>query len=97
MDGLAEAPVGPGIFVKLTDPIEQAPPAGTVNTNPSPNEPKRVANAGAVLLWPYLPCFFDQIGLVEEGEFLNADARGRGVMLIHYLVTGSTEAAAYSA
>jgi hypothetical protein len=78
--------------VKLTDPIEQTPPVGRANANPSPNDPICVADAGAVLLWPYLPRFFDQIGLLEESAFLNAEARVRGVMLVQYLVTGSTEA-----
>lgn len=78
--------------MKLTDPFEQAPPRGTASSNPSPNDPICVADAGAVLLWPYLPRFFDQIGLLEEGKFLSAGARVRGVMLIYYLVSGSAEA-----
>jgi len=61
------------------------------SANLSSNDPICVANAGAVLLWPYLPRFFDQVGLLEEGKFLSACARVRGVMLVQYLVTGSAE------
>ena len=62
------------------------------SANLSSNDPICVANADAVLLWPYLRRFFDQVGLLEEGKFLSACARVRGVMLVQYLGTGSTEA-----
>ncbi len=94
MDGFAEVPIGPGFVVKLTDPIAQAPHAGTASANPSPNEPIRVGDAGVALLWPFLTRFFNQIGLLEEDNFLGADAKARGVMLIHYLVMESTVAEA---
>ncbi len=44
-----------------------------------------VANAGLVLLWPYLVNFFTNLGLVQEKAFINEDARERSVLLLQDL------------
>ena len=54
-----------------------------------------VANAGVVLLHPFLSPFFKTIGLVEQGTFNDERARHKAVHLIHYLATGQTQAPEY--
>lgn len=48
-------------------------------------------NAGLVLLWSYLPRFFRTIGLVDAKDFINGEARERGLLMLQYLVSGKTE------
>lgn len=45
-------------------------------------------NAGLVLLWPYLPGFFERTGLVKEQQFVSEEAQERAVLLLHYLTFG---------
>lgn len=55
-------------------------------------ESVEIANAGAVLLWPYLQMFYKELGLVENASFTNDNAQRRAVQLLHYLVNGDEEA-----
>lgn len=51
-----------------------------------------VANAGAVLLHPFLSPLFDRVGLLAEpGRFRDHDAAARAVLLGHHLATGADE------
>ncbi len=50
-----------------------------------------VTNAGLVLLAPYLPRLFQMVGLTIDNHFSDEDAAIRGVQLLQYLATGSTE------
>lgn len=55
-----------------------------------------VGNAGAVLLHPFLKNFFTRLRLLNgSGDWMHDDAQRRGVLLLHYLCTGSAEAAEY--
>ncbi|RPI22462.1 MAG: hypothetical protein EHM61_22220 [Acidobacteria bacterium] len=47
-----------------------------------------VDNAGLVLLWPFLPPFFEKAGLVRMKEFRTESARERAVLLLESLATG---------
>lgn len=47
-----------------------------------------IRNAGLVLIWNYLPFYFKHIGLVDDGEFVNEQARHRAAHLLQYIVTG---------
>ncbi|MFA5354516.1 MAG: contractile injection system tape measure protein [Thermodesulfovibrionales bacterium] len=47
-----------------------------------------VSNAGLILLWPYLPAFFENCNLLKEGAFRDRDAQAQAVRLLHYLATG---------
>ena len=49
-----------------------------------------IANAGAVLLAPYLPLLFERLGLTEKGQFRNRDAAERGVHCLQFLVDESS-------
>jgi hypothetical protein len=48
-------------------------------------------NAGLVLLHPFIPTFFMLTGLVEKNKFMNEEAQQRAVLLLQYLVYGTTE------
>lgn len=50
-----------------------------------------VDNSGLVLLWPFLPRFFAEIELLEEGVFVSAAAAQRGALLLHLVATGEHE------
>lgn len=50
-----------------------------------------VANAGLVLLWPFLGRFFEKLGLMREREFVDEAARQRAVLLLQHIATGATE------
>lgn len=47
-----------------------------------------IRNAGMVLLHPFLPMYFNRLGLMENGKFIDDDKRRRAVHLLEYLVTG---------
>lgn len=47
-----------------------------------------IRNAGLVILHPFLPRYFETLGLTDEKAFVDEQARGRAVQLIQYLATG---------
>ncbi len=50
-----------------------------------------IRNSGLIILNPYLNTLFSRLGLVENKKFVSDDSRARAVMIMHYLVTKSTE------
>ncbi|MCU7064901.1 hypothetical protein K7R09_24170 [Serratia ureilytica] len=54
-----------------------------------------VTNAGLVLLWPLLPTLFTTFGWVNEGKFVDDDARSQAVAALDWLVWGDTDIAAW--
>jgi hypothetical protein len=67
--------------------------AGAAPVPPALGEAIYVANAGLVLFNPYLPAFFDRLGLLSEGEDGVRRVRGlaaasRATHLLQYLVDG---------
>ncbi len=50
-----------------------------------------VFNAGVVILQPFLPALFKNLGYTEDGVFTGSPARERAVCTIHYLATGLAE------
>ena len=55
----------------------------------APAEDLHIANAGLVLLAPWLPRLFDQLGFVQDGEFRNRDCAERAVHCVQFLADGS--------
>ena len=55
-----------------------------------------VPNSGAVILHPFLQQYFQDLGLLQDKQFLNAASQQRAVLLLHYLATGETEAAEFN-
>lgn len=49
-----------------------------------------VANAGLVLLWPFLPRFFAGLGLIEDEQFRDVAAQHRAAALLYYLASGDS-------
>jgi len=54
-----------------------------------------IDNAGLVLLAPYLPRYFDMVGLLDGKQFRDPAAAERGVHLLQYLVNESTDSPEY--
>lgn len=81
-------------------PQAQSRPALPVPTTAPGNEDdervvlsRPVYAAGAVLLHPYLPMFFERLGLLAgPGEFRDEACRQRAVLLAHFLATGQQDA-----
>ena len=48
-----------------------------------------VGHAGLVLLHPFLPRFFDALGLLDAQQFRSPQARERAVHLLHFLASGT--------
>lgn len=48
-----------------------------------------ISNSGLVLAAPFLPYFFKGLGLVENKEFVSAEAQNRGALLIQALLDDS--------
>ncbi|MGH9561086.1 MAG: contractile injection system tape measure protein, partial [Terracidiphilus sp.] len=55
-------------------------------------EPFYIANAGAILLWPFLGRYFQTLGLMEKNRFLDEPTRSRAIYLVQFLATGIAEA-----
>ena len=54
-----------------------------------------VANAGVILLHPFLSPYFKTAGLVDQGNFVDEAAQQKAVHLLHFLATGQTQAPEY--
>ncbi len=52
-----------------------------------------VDDAGLVLLAPFLPPFFETLGLVRDASFVDPEAHGRAVLLTRFLATGEADSA----
>lgn len=52
-----------------------------------------LANAGLIILWPFLVRLFETLTLVYEQEFKDAESAERAVLILQYLVDESSEAA----
>ena len=50
-----------------------------------------IYNAGLVIVWPYLPRLFLNLGMVDNGNFINMDTAERAALLLQYLVEPDTE------
>lgn len=59
------------------------------------NDALPIHNAGLVILAPFLPRFFQQLGMVEDGFFITASDAERAVHLLQYLGTGQQETEEY--
>jgi hypothetical protein len=53
-------------------------------------DPLWAANAGVVILWPFLPGLFDACGLTREKHFVDPPARARAVLLTAHLADGGS-------
>lgn len=72
---------------EILDTIETAP----LMSSPSlkVQEPILIENAGLVLLNPYLPELFKQLGLTSDSQFIDSNKKIEAVYYLQYLVFGS--------
>lgn len=54
-----------------------------------------IRNAGLILFHPFLPRFFEALGLTHEKAFVDKPARVRAIQLIQYLATGEFDQPEY--
>lgn len=75
--------------------------AGSSVTKPARPEPLPagqtiyIANAGVILVHPFLPTLFRELNLVAGKAFVSEAARHRATYLLQYLVSGSEESAEF--
>ncbi|MGP3159453.1 contractile injection system tape measure protein [Serratia marcescens] len=55
--------------------------------------PRSLTNAGLVLLWPLLPRLFSTFGWLEEGLFIDEQARGNAIGCLDWLAWGDPDLA----
>lgn len=55
-----------------------------------------INNAGLVLLQPFIPFYFQLLGLTENNVFVDDASRHRAALLTQYLVNGQTEVAEFN-
>jgi len=79
-------------------PVREAPMPPAVAAAPGIPEGERIAlaNAGMVLMAPYLPRLFGMLGLVVDGAFVDLDAAERAVHLLQFAVSGASSTAEYA-
>jgi len=75
--------------------IDASGPDQEESGEPAPLENIYIANAGAVLLAPYLPRLFERLGLVDQGKFKNREAAEYGVHCVQFLVNESISSPEY--
>ena len=71
----------------------RAEPATRVQATPELADTLFVDNAGIVLLWPFLPNFFERLGLVAERVMVGNDQAQRAARLLHCLASGDPDPA----
>lgn len=55
-------------------------------------EPFYIANAGLVLLWPFLQTYFQRLDLLEKNTFRDGLSQNRAIYLLQYLTAAKLEA-----
>jgi len=50
-----------------------------------------LANAGIVLLWPFLVRYFSKLKLIKDNAFTDENAQEKAVLILQFLATGNTE------
>jgi hypothetical protein len=76
---------------------QQETPVKDDNSNAGKPETKEsellIANAGLILLHPFLQYFFLELELLDDTQFKDREARDTAIHLLHYLATGKEQEA----
>ena len=64
---------------------------GTIKDPFTDSNEDYIYNAGLVIVWPYLPRLFSNLGMVDNDNFINMDTAERAALLLQYLVEPDTE------
>jgi len=87
-----------------TPPLRAAQNAQTEEQNPRPQHPTQrprslpegepfyIANAGLVLLWPFLQTYFQRLGVLDKNAFRDDPSQTRAIHLLQYLTSATFEA-----
>lgn len=67
---------------------EAAPMKRPVSPKPIPQEDLFIPNAGLALVAPFLPSYFEHLGMLTGGQFRDEDARQRAVRLMEVIARG---------
>lgn len=68
----------------------------TVDLQYSESEELFLDNAGLVLIAPFLPNFFQALGMVEENNWIDTEAQHKGIAILYFLVYGLIEVEEYN-
>lgn len=75
--------------------LPQATPVPFIKEDDRPMETVYLANAGLVLLWPFLTTLFDRLGYLEGQQFRDDASRQRAALLLQFLASGASEVPEY--
>lgn len=85
---------GPAVKPEANEPVADA--AISKQKQDGPEDVLYVQNSGVILLHPFLQLYFQELGLLATNyQFMDDAVQKRAVLLLHYLATGSNEAAEY--
>lgn len=87
-----ELPKRPNPILETTN--DSQPLSSVVKSDASAEE-IYIQNAGMIILWPFLERFFEVLGLVEEGQFVDIQSQEQAVLLLEYLTTGRQQLPEY--
>jgi|GEM_PF-2861846 len=76
-----------------------APPSDPIPfamDEPQPLETVYIANAGLVLLWPFLTMLFDRLGYLESQQFHDEAAQQQAALLLQFLASGAADVPEYA-
>ncbi len=79
---------------KKVAPTTDSLPVTTEETQPL--ETVYIANAGLVLLWPFMSMLFDRLGYLENQQFRSEAAQQQAALLLEFLVSGADDVPEYS-
>ena len=82
---------------EFSEPPEVHAPQPLLETDDEPLalEQVYIANAGMVLLAPYLPRLFERLGFIDAGQFKSRDAAERAVHCLQFLVNSNLSSPEY--
>lgn len=82
---IAELQSEPKQWTELQVPEVEQP---SESKQPSTEEPLFFANAGVVLVHPFLSLLFEKLKLSKAGKFKSDKKQSKAILIIHYLATG---------
>ena len=80
---------------QVPKPMRPTTPIPFTKEDDTPKETVYIANAGLVLLWPFLTMLFDRLGYLENQQFRDGTAQQRAALLLQFLASGAEEAPEY--
>ncbi|MEL6554539.1 MAG: contractile injection system tape measure protein [Cyanobacteria bacterium J06621_11] len=73
--------------VSPTPALPTPPLHNTTTPSFSHSEDIYIQNAGLIILWPFLPRFFEKLTLIKNNQFLNEQTTQRAICLLQWIAT----------